>query len=61
MAENVLQLNQDRTEVLVIGAEAQRDKVNVKLQALSSAGNFSFWVVFPFPGGGNRETTGAMC
>ena len=35
MAENFLQLNQDKTEVLVIGPEAQREKLLPKLQALS--------------------------
>jgi len=35
MAENFLQLNQDKTELLVIRSEAQRDKLSVKLQALA--------------------------
>ena len=35
MAENFLQLNQDKTEVLVIGPEAQREKLLPKLQSLS--------------------------
>ena len=35
MAENFLQLNQDKTEVLVIGPEALREKLNFKLEALS--------------------------
>ncbi len=35
MADNFLQLNQDKTEVLVIGTEAQRDKLGEKLQALA--------------------------
>ena len=35
MAENFLQLNQDKTEVLVIGPEAQREKLVPKLQSLS--------------------------
>ena len=34
MAENFLQLSQDKTEVLVIGPEAQREKLNSKLQEL---------------------------
>uniref|UniRef100_A0A8C6NKQ1 Reverse transcriptase domain-containing protein n=1 Tax=Nothobranchius furzeri TaxID=105023 RepID=A0A8C6NKQ1_NOTFU len=34
-AENFLQLNQDKTEVLVIGPEAQREKLLPKLQSLS--------------------------
>ena len=33
--ENFLQLNQDKTEVLVIGTETQREKLNVKLQTLA--------------------------
>uniref|UniRef100_A0A669DS15 Reverse transcriptase domain-containing protein n=1 Tax=Oreochromis niloticus TaxID=8128 RepID=A0A669DS15_ORENI len=35
MAENFLQLNQDKTEVLIIGPEAQREKLLSKLQAFS--------------------------
>ena len=35
MAENFLQLNQSKTEVLVIGPEAQREKLLPKLQSLS--------------------------
>lgn len=35
MAEKFLQLNQDRSQVLVIGPEAQRDKVLPKLQTMS--------------------------
>ncbi|KAK7885918.1 hypothetical protein WMY93_025539 [Mugilogobius chulae] len=35
MAENFLQLNQDKTEVLVIGPEAQREKLLSKLQTQS--------------------------
>ncbi|KAJ0005966.1 hypothetical protein NQD34_015860 [Periophthalmus magnuspinnatus] len=35
MAENVLQLNQDKTEVLIIGPEAQREKLLPKLQSQS--------------------------
>uniref|UniRef100_A0A8C6NVU5 Reverse transcriptase domain-containing protein n=1 Tax=Nothobranchius furzeri TaxID=105023 RepID=A0A8C6NVU5_NOTFU len=35
MAENFLQLNQDKTEVLVIGPEAQRETPLPKLQSLS--------------------------
>lgn len=35
MADNFLQLNQDKTDVLDIGTEAKRDKLNVKLQALA--------------------------
>uniref|UniRef100_A0A8C6SBV1 Reverse transcriptase domain-containing protein n=1 Tax=Neogobius melanostomus TaxID=47308 RepID=A0A8C6SBV1_9GOBI len=34
MTENFLQLNQDKTEVLVIGPEAQREKLLPKLQSL---------------------------
>lgn len=34
-AENFLQLNQDKTEVLVIGPEAKRENHLSKLQALS--------------------------
>jgi len=34
MAANFLQLNQDKTEVLVIGPEGQRDKLLIKLQDL---------------------------
>ena len=33
MAENFLQLKQDKTEVLVDGPEAQRDKLNTQLQS----------------------------
>lgn len=36
MAENFLQLNQDKTEVLVIGPDAMREKHLSELQALSS-------------------------
>ena len=36
MAGNFLQLNQDKTEVLVIGPEAHREKLNLKLKALAS-------------------------
>ena len=35
MANNFLQLNQDKTEVLVIGPEAHREKLNFKLKALA--------------------------
>lgn len=35
MAENFLQLNQDKTELLVIGPEAMREKLNFKLEALA--------------------------
>lgn len=35
MAENFRHLNQDKTKVLIIGLEAQREKLNVKLQALT--------------------------
>lgn len=35
MAENFLQLNQDKTEVLIIGPEGQREKRNPKLRALA--------------------------
>lgn len=35
MAENVLQLNQDKTEVSVVGPEARRENHLSKLQALS--------------------------
>ena len=35
MAENFLQLNQNKTEDLVIGTEAQRNNLNLKLQALA--------------------------
>ena len=34
MAQNFLQLNQDKTEILVIGPEALREKLNFKLDAL---------------------------
>ena len=36
MAENFLQPNQDKTEVLIIGPEAQGVKLLPKLQTLSS-------------------------
>ncbi len=35
MADHFPQLNQDKTEVLVIGSEAQRDKLGETLQALT--------------------------
>uniref|UniRef100_A0A3P8PY01 Reverse transcriptase domain-containing protein n=1 Tax=Astatotilapia calliptera TaxID=8154 RepID=A0A3P8PY01_ASTCA len=35
MAENFLQLNQDKTEVLIVGPEAQREKLLSKLEAFS--------------------------
>ena len=35
MAENFMQLNQDKTEVLVIGPEAMREKLNFKLETLA--------------------------
>ena len=35
MAENFLQLNQDKTEVLIIDPKAQREKLLLKLQTLS--------------------------
>ena len=31
MAKNFLQLNQDKTEVLFIGSEAQRQRINIQL------------------------------
>ncbi len=49
MAENFLQLNQDKTEVLVIGPEALREKLNFKLEALalnSSENGKNLGVVF---------------
>ena len=36
MASSFLQLNQDKTEVQVIGPEAHREKLNLKLKALAS-------------------------
>ena len=36
MASSFLQLNQDKTEVLVISPEAHREKLNLKLKALAS-------------------------
>lgn len=33
--QNLLQHNQDKTEELVIGAEAQREKLNSKLKSLA--------------------------
>lgn len=35
IAENFLQLNQGKTEVLVIGPEGEKEKLSPKLQALN--------------------------
>ena len=35
MAKHFLQLNQDKTEVLFIGSEAQRQRINIQLKALA--------------------------
>jgi len=34
MTENFLQLNQDKTQVLVIGPEAHREELSLKLKSL---------------------------
>ena len=39
MAANFLQLNQDKTEVLVVGPEGQREKLLTKLQDLKPSKN----------------------
>ena len=49
MAENFLQLNQDKTEVLIFGPENKREMILPKLQNFKSSQCVRTWVFFSTP------------